>query len=154
MSYLHDSDSDEYDDIEVQRLEKWDKIKHFTVRDYLSCNETRSILKQHWNDSYNDTEGELYELFDKYKSYFDEKHYDILSFADNVHSNDFVSLITHHIKKKFDISIFEDDPSLANPLVAQIDEIKKERMRLQKEKMFKQYKESVKTFDWGTKKYV
>ena len=154
MSRYNDSDSEDLDDYEILRLERWDNIKHFSIYDYLSCKETKNLLKQNWNIEYEETESELEKIFVDYRKYFNEKGYDILALSDPIHRADFVSLITHHIKKKYNIGIFEEDPSLAGPLVAKIDEIKKEKELQKKKHLIENYKKASKTFDWNTKKYV
>jgi len=154
MSTYNDSDSEELDDYEIAQLEKWNEIKHFSIDDYLSCRETNRLLKQEWNNQYESTEQELEKIFDDYHTYLNEKGYNILALADKVHQCDFVSLITHHIRKKYNIGIFEEDPSLANPLVAKIDEITKEKELQKKKHLIENYKKANKSFDWNTKKYV
>ena len=154
MSGYNDSDSEELDDYEFSRLEKCRQLKHFSINDYLSCRETNFLLKQDWNNEYESTENEFEKIFIDYKSYFNEKGYNILALADNIHQSDFSSLIKHHIKKKYNILIFEEEPSLAAPLVEQIDEIRKKKELQKKQHLIENYKKSNKTFDWNTKKYV
>ena len=63
MATYNDSDSEELDDYEILRLEKWEHIKHFSVRAYLSCKETNAILKQDWCNNYDNTEKALEDIF-------------------------------------------------------------------------------------------
>ena len=150
--YNSDSDNDD-DEYNFERQEKWKSIKHFTINDYLECNETRIVLEQNWNQDFEDTEKELYDLFDKLMEYIQNNQYDFLSLADNVHASDFVSLIRHHLERNYDVSIFENDPDLANPLIKKYDDIKKEREYQRRLMNQSQLKQSNKSFDWNTKKY-
>ena len=154
MAMYNDSDSEELDDYEILRLERWDEIKHFSISDYLSCKETNDILKQEWSNEYENTEKVLEDIFVDYHTYFNDKGYNLLALADKIHQSDFISLITHHIKKKYNIGIFEEEPSLAKPLVLQIEKIKEQREEQRRKQLVEKYKSASKTFDWNTKKYV
>lgn len=149
-----DEDGDYIDPFELERLEKWNIIKHFRLHDYMSCEETKKVLKQHWKKEFHAVEDELYEMFDTYHTYMNEKHFNVLSFADTVHRCDFVSLITHHITKNYDTSIFEEEPQLAEPLVRKINDIIHLRKEQKKLSLKEKYKTSNKTFNWNTKKYI
>ena len=148
-----DNEIDDIDDYEFQRLQKWDTIKHFTQHDYLSCPETRQILTIQWNQKFDVIEPHFVTMWNEYLDNVKTDSLDILSLADNVHMCDFVALIRHHTKKDWDISVFEDDPSLADPLVAKYDAIQKEREQARKKKLQENMAKANKTFNWGTKKY-
>ena len=158
MSNLRDydsgNDSDEFELLENERLEKWDAIKHFTVSDYFSCKETKQTLKEHWANDFEPIENELYEIFDDYLFCCRERDYDMLALCDDVHRHNFVSLVKHHVKRQYNLKIFEDDPDLAKPLVEQLDDIRRAKKEKRQEALKQQFKKSNKTFDWNTKKYV
>lgn len=148
-----DSDNEDIDEFEIERLKKWDNIKHFTEYDYLSCPETKSILHTTWNQQFNAIEPQLEELFSEYMNNVKEQTLDVFSLADNVHEGDFISLIRHHITREYDISVFEEDPSLADPLVSKYDAIIKKRENLRRQKMMEGLSNANKKFNWATKKY-
>lgn len=152
--YINDSDGEELDEFELLRLEKWDAIKHYTLNDYMSCKQTKSLVVQQWNIDYEPVEKELEELYNKYASYMQTRNYDVLALSRDTHVCDFLSLIRHHIKNKYTTTIFEEDPDLAKPLIQQIEDIRKERELQRQIQKKEKLKQSNRTFNWNTKKYT
>ena len=152
-NYNSDSDGEDVDIFEQQRLEQWDKIKDFTLDDYLSCDETRFLLFNEWEERFNETQEKLESLFEAYLEQSGKAGCNILAFAEQSHVSSFISLIRHHLTKELNVGIFREEPHLAQPLVTQYDEINKQREKKRREALAQKMKQANKTFDWSTKKY-
>jgi hypothetical protein len=63
---------------------------------------------------------------------------------------DLMSLISHHLVRDYDISIFHEDPDLAAPLLADFNRIEEERREEQRKRYSKAFTKANKKFDWST----
>ena len=151
----------------------------FTEDDFLECDDTREILENEFLWSYQRNMEPLLEKFylDKRSEMYDSG---ATIFYYDVHADFFSELngiIFRHLRKKYDFSIFLDNPSLANPII-----VKYEAVYMEKDKSTKKLNDDInienatnhgekcdtnaqsdseqektyhklKTFDWSTKKY-
>ncbi len=126
----------------------------FTINDFLSCDITKNRLLNEFlfvfekkcvpkiEDYYG---GMLKELHGNFATplYYDK---------DGDFSSELTGIIYQNLKKEYDISIFHDCPSLANPLIAQYEGIQKKRKdALKKKRNNCSGITTNKKFDWGTK---
>jgi hypothetical protein len=143
----YDNYSDnEYDSDTQDWYAKWNSIKQFNVNDYMSCKETRSILKNNWDDKfYTKLETPILNLFDSYIQTLQPSHNSFLYNANSNHGIILLDLIKHHTEKNYNIHIFKENPDLAQPLLNQIYKItnaKKNKKNIEKHNFHKEY-------NWG-----
>lgn len=155
MSKYEDHNNSDYEeDLEQEQIEQeYEKIKHFTQEDYMKCPQTRDILIEDFESRFQETaEDELRELFINNYQSLAYKFSSVLYRADESHAEDFISMIHHHIEKKYNTDIFKEAPHLAKPLVDQLDDIiQKEKLEQQK-MMNKKIGKNIKSqegFVWG-----
>ncbi len=144
--YDHHSDND-YDSDTHDWYAKWGSIKHFNVNDYMSCKETRGILKNNWDDKfYTKLETPILNLFDSYIETLQPLHNSFLYNANSNHGIILLDLIKHHTEKNYSIHIFKENPDLAQPLLNQIY-----RVNTQKKKQTNNTPQNnlYKTYNWG-----
>jgi len=140
------SDLESYDEI--------DKIKTIELNEFLSHDETASILYKNcfdkfqnkmlqkieyfYSDVLNDCQMECLNVLekDKYNSQMDNASYELFL------------IIYKHISKNYDLTIFYDDPQLANCLFKE-----KEEDVIQKKESKNINKDVSKIFDWNQKSY-
>ena len=119
-------DNDEY--VEEEYIIKKVKKLRFYAKDYMSCKETKDILLTNWRDKFsNSLEEKIDNIFKHNYVYMKQTSANILSRAEKYHASDLVSLIKHHIVKDYDISVFMDNPDLANELLENFNDIKQKR---------------------------
>lgn len=155
----------EYELVEYkQRLVK----EIFTENDFLNCTETREILENGFLWNYQKNMEPLLNNFylNKRKKMYDNG---ATIFYYDTHADFFSELngiVFRNIKKEFDFSVFQNNPSFANPLIAQYEAIYLENNLNTKKLLdgvgdFKQLSQNhsqdktnkVKSFDWSAKKY-
>lgn len=135
MSDYDHENSDFEDDTYNSKNDMLKQIDQFTENDYLKCKETRNILIDNFHSKFeNDLEDKLKDLFLNYFYNLNGKFSSVLYRAEEEHVNDFIELIKYHISRNYDISIFKDNPELAEPLISQIENIKIKEMK-QKQKI-------------------
>jgi hypothetical protein len=111
---------DYYDDDIEEQISKKDieLIDKFTIKDYFSCQHTRNILLDQWSDDfYNNLEESIKENMEINKQYLTNKSTNILYKLDDNHVDELLNIIKYHVKKDYDISIFNEYPQLAKPLI-------------------------------------
>ncbi len=130
----------------------------FTLPDYMSCPETKEMLEIEHHNKYADVCESM--LHDWYlgkcdvaaRSLSSALRYDPYGTQFGVLS----ALVYKHIKKEYDLELFEFDPNLAEPLLQQYEAIKKaeeeERLRRRRERRASGDHE-VRTFDWSSRSY-
>ena len=116
----YDSDNDteylDYQEKEQQLL--LNQIQQFTIDDYLSCKETRNILTMKWEHIFEERlQDQIEYMYTEFLSSMKGGGYNILALADDIHSIDLVSMICHHIDKKYSLEIFQENSNLAQALV-------------------------------------
>lgn len=119
---------DELSDGEIERLHKYEEIKHFTLDDYFRCDETKHLLIDEWNTRFNRfIEEKIKELYDVYRENIIQNDLNIMERSNEEHYIDLIELVKHHLVKDYDIGIFEENPLFAQPLKQMIqDEMKEE----------------------------
>ena len=108
MSKYEDHNNSDYEeDLEQEQIEQeYEKIKHFTQEDYMKCPQTRDILIEDFESRFQETaEDELRELFINNYQSLAYKFSSVLYRADESHAEDFISMIHHHIEKKYNTDI-------------------------------------------------
>ena len=101
-------------------------IKQFTLDDYFSCEETRNIILDEWDEDFS------YYLKDNICNTLNN-HHEILNNSGstllyktcNETYDDLANIVKHHIKKEYSISSFETNTSLAEPLIYKKNSSKK-----------------------------
>lgn len=141
---------------EEQREIEYNKISHFTQADYMKCPQTRDILVEDFEEGFQENlEEDLRDIFINNYHTLANKFSSVLYRADESHAEDFIMLVHHHLVKNYNLGIFKEDPSLARPLVEQIDDIR-EREKLERNKeMNAKINKSInkqKNFVWGKQK--
>ena len=153
--YSSDSETDELDFEEEERLRKWDLIKHLNVDDYFSNKETKQLLIINWDDTFEKKlNNNIIDLFKYYKSNCEFHESNILSLADEVHSCDLINLIKYHTKKHYSLDIFEEEPDLAKPLYDSIKRKEEEERKKKELELQNKFNKSKQKFNWATKKYI
>jgi len=124
----------------------------FTEEDFLSCNITRTRLENEfvweWEKNcvpkienyYNGMRKQIQETFAT-PLFYDR---------DGSFTSEITGIVFKHLKKDYDISIFHDCPTLADPLIKQYEEIQQKKKDALKHKRDAAVI-SDKKFDWGTK---
>lgn len=130
----------EYSDIE------YESDIEFTLEDYVNHPETKSILEDAHFDSIKKTMSDKIQNYYKNEIEYSEMHFMNIfnKDYDSKLSYDFFLTIYPFIEKNYDVSIFDQFPSLTKCLIVNVDEEKVEK------------KEPVafesKTHDWGAEK--
>lgn len=132
------------------REKEWKKIKHFTVNDYLSCKQTKELLLQEWDKKFNDNlEPNIENVMKKHIDNAKNTSSNILCGANMAHISDLIMLVKYHVVKDYDLTLFEEDPELAQPLVHSIDDIRKKQKNAIKQQQIENFKNMNKTYNWG-----
>lgn len=155
IAYDPDNDiDDEYDEEENEILERKRKeIEQFTLEDYMDCKSTKDILLTNWRQQFSDNlEEKIETIFNDHFSYMKQTSANILSRANKNHISDLVSLVSFHVTKEYDLSVFMDNPDLAQELVDNFNEIQEARREEIKKQHAKALKEANKVFDWSKRK--
>ena len=116
--YDSDDEIQNLDYHEKAQQEIINKIQQFTIDDYLACKETRNILTMEWEHIFeNKLQDQIEYVYAQFLSSMKDGGYNILALADDNHSNDLLSIIKHHIDKKYSLEIFQENPNLAQSLI-------------------------------------
>lgn len=141
---------DEYSDDDTDKRKQIEKIRNFTINDYLSCKYTRNILHKQWEENFeNNLERKIENFFFDNYDYMIDTNANVFYRANETHSIDLVSLIKHHLIRDYDLSVFYENPELATPLISQYSHIQDMRKREIRKRHSKAFKESNKEFDWS-----
>lgn len=129
VKYNNDYYTDEeLSDNEIERLEKYQEIKDFTLDDYFNCKETKHLLIDEWFMQFNcELEEYIKELFLDYLNDSQINYLNVMQNANEDHYIDLIELVKHNLVKDYNIGIFEENPGLAKPLLLQIKNELKER---------------------------
>ena len=149
-----DSENEDFELLTSHEYNTLMKVRELSLQDFLSCNETKQVLQQEWNNELEPIQDTLQLMGKEYVDMAQEQNSSLLCYAENKHIDDFVALITHHISTDYDCSIFQEYPLLALPLIQQYDEIQKQRVKEKNEKLKENLDKANKSFDWNTKKYT
>lgn len=113
-----DFSNDELSYEEIKLLEKYEKIKHLTIDDYMECKETRKLLLNEWDERFDlNLKNKISEIFDEHFHSLKDELSNVFFRANERHSIDLVSLVRYHLKKDYSLNIFKDNPDLADPLL-------------------------------------
>lgn len=141
---------EENHEIALAKLNLWKQIKHFTLDDYFSCDETKEIIQNQWNDKYYYTmEENINTLFNSAVNDFQSSNTNILLRADKIHGTYLLDLIKHHVKREYDLDIFKRDPFLAEPLLEQYEEIQKRKENERKKNLEIRFINANRKYDWN-----
>lgn len=143
--YYSDDDCDVFDE---ERREKFSKIAHFTLDDYLAFTQTRNILDDDWDNKYQESiepivSGYWNELFHE----FTDKT-NLCDLMEEAHEVDFQMMIKHHIIPDYDLTIFEDFPDRALGLLAHKEKVMEEYKKAKKQKMGESFRKLNKKISW------
>ena len=121
--YFSEPDSIDSDE---ERLEK---IKKFTLGDYLRCAKTRKILEdQHLEKFLETAEKDIIELYGEIKQHCKETMSSALKFDETNRGTALIAGLTYkYIYKEYDLEIFNQSPELARPLIAEEEKKKNKR---------------------------
>ena len=152
MSKYTDYDSFDEDVEENEILEKKrNEIKNFTLNDYMSCGATKSTLILNWQQNFDDNlEKKIEDIYQNHYEYMKGTMANVFYRAEQHHVVDLISLISHHLVRDYDVSIFHEDPDLAAPLLADFNRIQEERREEQRKRYSKAFTKANKVFDWTT----
>lgn len=138
----------ESDDCETQK--EFEKIKHLTLNDYLECPETYNVMNDEWEGRFNsNVEEQLNDIFNKYFSNFQGENCNFLSRAESHHSADLISLVKFHLRRDYTTEMFEQEPSLAKPLLNSLDSIIEKRKQRRKKDIKENFMKANKQFSWS-----
>jgi hypothetical protein len=141
--------SDDITPEEEYILEKWETIKHYTIQDYMKCHETKQLLIEHWEERFNkQLEEKILEVFKYHFEYLKGNCSNVLYRADEIHGNDLLCLVKHHLVKDYSLDIFKDNPDLADPLV-KLYENNYDVEHHDKKLLHKKFKAANKIYNWG-----
>ena len=128
----------------------------FSLKDFLSCYETREILEEAFLERFEEKlEGALCELYERVRKDHDEQCTGILaSDRGGTGCGQFKNLVWDNIEKSYDLEVFYNNPELATPLLNSIDDIKEEETQLKRRELQVQFKTANRAFDWENKRYV
>lgn len=147
-SYFSDEELDEYD---ISRIKEYDLISHFSLEDYLKCQQTRTALLENWNNAfYENMNDKLEDVFERMQ--YDNENNDLLALSQKKHASVFFEMIKHHVVPQLDTGIFEEDPHLGKPLLYQIDEIREKERFERKLNMMKNMNSASKDNKWKVEK--
>ena len=139
---------EECDVFEEERREKFNKIAHLTLEDYLAFKQTKNFLDDDWSNKYqenvepivNDSWNELFEDFTDRTNMCD--------LMEESHEVDFQMMIKHHIIPDYDLTIFEDYPERAMGLLAHKEKLIEEYKKEKKQRMGESFRKMNKKISW------
>lgn len=138
------SDEDDNNDKEYSR------ISHLTLSDYLDCNHTKKIIKDEWNERVrDDLECDICDLFNEYYELFRDDNTKLFKRASSIHEVDLFMLVKHHLVRNYNLDVFKENPSLANPLLNSLDNIIQKRKEMRQQNINENFDKYNKTFTWG-----
>ena len=105
---------------------EFNDIKHFTLEDYFSCDETRNYILDEWDEEFNYyIADQVRSIYNYHTNYLKKFYSNTMYKATEEHVDDLLDIIKHHIKKEYSISMFEECPDLAEPLIKRKNEEKR-----------------------------
>lgn len=135
-----------------ENYQLWQKIKHFTLEDYMLCRKTRNLLVYNWNrDFYKNVQEDVEQVFLNYVEPLQQSGLNLFGFADYKHHHTLIDIMAHHTKKYYYLGLFKDCPFLAKPLIREYTKIKKMKDKIHKQHIIKRFHQSNKEFNWYTK---
>lgn len=150
--YNSEYDSDEYTNYDIMNNEKWKKISHFTVDDYLKCKETRNIILHEWEERIGeDLENKVVGIFNRHMKHLQKGCNNVMYYADETHANDLMEIVKFHLVKNYSIDMFKDNPDLASPILANIEYLKQQRIKARKMIQQEKFRQANKQFNWFDK---
>lgn len=142
--------NDDYESDDYETHKEFEKIKHLTLNDYLECEETYNVMNDEWEERFDSNiEEQLNDIFNKYFINFQGENCDFLSRANSYHSADLISLVKFHLRRDYTTDMFEQDPSLAKPLLNSLDSIMQKRKQRRKKDMKEEFTKANKQFSWS-----
>ena len=125
---------DNLDNYDVEYYNKEGEFlnEFYNLKDFLACPETMTILEE---EHYNNYEKNTEPILKDFLNYFQMKHIEngtsIFSRCDfGKASGELVAMIYNHLNKQYDLTIFYNNPELAQPLL----ELEKKEKKEKKEK--------------------
>ena len=149
---------DETNDDERNEMSNVEFLKDiFTLDDFLECEKTKNLLDQDWEWKKLNLEEELYNFYTKEVNYCNNNNDPF--FSDKLcNFNKLFDIINKHVEPKYDMNIFYENTSLAQPLIDKFDYnnelIKINRKKEIAENYNKKCKNKGKLFNWATKKHI
>ena len=116
----------------------------------MSCKKTKDLLinnRQKFND---DLEEKINDIFFDNLTYMKQTSANILTRAEKYHNEDLYLL--YDSIQEYDVSVFDEDPNLADPLLEDYNNIKMEKQRELQRKYAKELAKSKEIYDWSKKK--
>jgi len=128
----------------------------FSLKDFMSCYETREILEDVFRGNFEEKiEQDLCKLYERIRKDHHDQCTGILARdRGGTGCGEFVNIVWDNLKKDYDLETFYNDPELAEPLLNSIDEIKEHEVELKRNELQEQFKKANKAFDWKNKRYV
>jgi hypothetical protein len=119
--YEYYSDED-LSDAEYERRELWDSIKHITLAEYLRCPKTKTILQGDFLQRYHEQlESKIDNIFNRYFYKLKGHGINLMYRAEEKHIGDFSNLVYLNLMKTYNMSIFEENPHLAKPVIEMLE---------------------------------
>ena len=138
-----------------------DLKEHFTLEDFLDCEETRDILEMNWFFAFADKcEKEIWDFYEHECAVMKRKlstlfYYD--TDGRGMLAGKLSAIVFANIKPRYDLNYIYKYPHLAYPLIEDRENKKKrdeeEKRRLIQENYKEKVKNRGKTFNWATKTY-
>ena len=128
----------------------------FSLKDFLSCYETREILEDAFCKKFEEKiEQKLCNFYERVRDDHRKQCTGMLAHdRGGIGCGEFVNIVWDHLEKDYDLEVFYDDPELATPLLNSIDEIKEHEAQLKQSELQERFKQANKAFDWKNKRYV
>lgn len=147
-----DSDEDETP-LDEKYLKKVEKLK---LKDYLSYKPTKELLDQKFDDYLvNNIEEPLKQIYNATYEGSQTSQIDLLSLADPEHVVEFIDLVRYHIKPKYETDDMKYEETIMKRLISKVEREREKHLEEMRKKKREEAmnSESLKTFDWKTKKY-
>lgn len=112
-------------------VEEVEKIKMCKIEDFMDCKETRDILFEDWNESYEEriVPG-IKSIYIKHHNYLQKyQNSNILKESDDKSLFVLKDLIKHNIEKEYSRKPFVENPDLAKNLIIKLENIRDEKRR-------------------------
>ena len=151
---------------EEERAERYDVDEYselgqalkdrFSLKDFLSCYETRQILEDVFRERFEEKlEQALCGLYERVRKDHIEQATGILANdRGGIGCGQFINLVWDGIEKDYDLKVFYDEPELATPLLNSIDDIKEQEAQLKQTKLQERFVKANRAFDWKNKRYT
>jgi len=119
--YINTLMNENIDNIDLEHYSKEGEFleEYYKLNDFLACKETNQLLEyEHYNNYENQIEPQIIELYEFFKKNLDNNGIRIFN-KDNGGSaiGELVSLIYNNLNKNYDLTLFYQNPELAQSLL-------------------------------------